>query len=103
MTTQCMNFTPELQQEIEQWADSFGLSTEEFVAQVMLEKVAALQQQYPLEDTPIPSSTSRLKRERGVLVIDTSDAGDANNFDINALIAEMREERIQDQIGKMGL
>jgi hypothetical protein len=39
---------------------------------------------------------SRLQRKQGVLVIDT---GEASDFDINAFIGEMREERIQDQIG----
>lgn len=40
---------------------------------------------------------SRLQRKQGVLVIDT---GGASEFDINAFIGEMREERIQDQIGQ---
>jgi hypothetical protein len=41
---------------------------------------------------------SRLQRKQGVLVIDT---GEDSEFDINALIGEMREERIQDQIGQV--
>jgi tRNA U34 2-thiouridine synthase MnmA/TrmU len=40
---------------------------------------------------------SRLQRKQGVLVIDT---GRDSEFDINAFIGEMREERIQDQIGQ---
>jgi hypothetical protein len=41
---------------------------------------------------------SRLQRKQGVLVIDT---GEASDFDINAFIGEMREERIQDQMGQV--
>jgi hypothetical protein len=41
---------------------------------------------------------SRLQRKQGVLVIDT---GEDSEFDINGLIGEMREERIQDQIGQV--
>jgi uncharacterized protein YcgI (DUF1989 family) len=40
---------------------------------------------------------SRLQRKQGMLVIDT---GGDSEFDINAFIGEMREERIQDQIGQ---
>jgi tRNA U34 2-thiouridine synthase MnmA/TrmU len=40
---------------------------------------------------------SRLQRKQGMLVIDT---GEDSDFDINAFIGEMREERIQDQIGQ---
>jgi hypothetical protein len=39
----------------------------------------------------------RLQRRQGVLVVDT---GAAIEFDINGFIGEMREERIQDQIGQ---
>ncbi|WP_158516582.1 hypothetical protein [Scytonema hofmannii] len=46
------------------------------------------------------SDRPRLYRKHGVLVIET---GQLNEFDINAFISEMREERIQEQIGKMGL
>jgi hypothetical protein len=50
---------------------------------------------------PIAETTtgdhSRLQRKQGVLVIDT---GGDSEFDINAFIGEMREERIQDQIGQ---
>jgi hypothetical protein len=47
-------------------------------------------------NTRIPAH-SRLQRKQGVLVIDT---GAVSEFDINAFIGEMREERIQDQIGQ---
>jgi hypothetical protein len=40
---------------------------------------------------------SRLQRKQGMLVIDM---GGDSEFDINAFIGEMREERIQDQIGQ---
>jgi hypothetical protein len=42
-------------------------------------------------------ANSRLERKQGVLVIDT---GGDSEFDINVFIGEMREERIQDQIGQ---
>jgi predicted sulfurtransferase len=38
---------------------------------------------------------SRLQQKQGVLVIDTREDSE---FDINAFIGEMREERIQEQI-----
>ncbi|WP_166481997.1 hypothetical protein [Scytonema sp. UIC 10036] len=40
-----MNFTSELQQEVEQWAKSLGLSTEQFVVQAVSEKLSKLKQQ----------------------------------------------------------
>jgi hypothetical protein len=43
----------------------------------------------------LTSVHSRLQRKQGVVVIDT---GEDSEFDINAFIGEMREERIQDQI-----
>jgi hypothetical protein len=40
---------------------------------------------------------SRLQWKQGVVVIDTEEDSE---FDINVFIGEMREERIQDQIGQ---
>ncbi len=103
-----MNFTSELKQEVEQWAKSLGLSTEQFVVQAVSEKLSMLKQQQknhaiePIKTNALASSSDRprLYRKHGVLVIET---GQLNEFDINAFISEMREERIQEQIGKMGL
>ncbi|GAA6615645.1 hypothetical protein [Scytonema sp. NUACC26] len=103
-----MDFTSELQQEVEQWAKSLGLSTEQFVVQAVSEKLSMLKQQRknraiePLKTDALTSRSEhpRLYRKHGVLVIET---GQLNEFDINAFISEMREERIQEQIGKMRL
>ncbi len=96
-----MNFPCEFQEEVEQWATSAGLSVEQFVMQVMSERLTLLKQQrntdaiaLPVAE-PLPSDRSRLHRKNGVLVIQTDPL---NGFDINAFVGEMREERIQDQI-----
>jgi hypothetical protein len=59
------------------------------------EQVKAAQ---PIAEAPTGDDHSRLQRKQGVLVIDT---GGDSEFDINAFIGEMREERIQDQIGQV--
>jgi len=41
---------------------------------------------------------SRLRRKQGVLVIET---GALEGFDMNAFIGEIREERIQEQMGQV--
>ncbi|PNW44039.1 UNVERIFIED_CONTAM: hypothetical protein BEN50_13170 [Euhalothece sp. KZN 001] len=46
----------------------------------------------------IESSSQRLFRKQGVLVIKTGDSGES---DINRFINEMREERIQTQMGNI--
>lgn len=101
-----MNFPCEFQEEVEQWATSAGLSAEQFVMQVMSERLTLLKQQknsnaIVLDMTePLPSDRSRLHRKKGVLVIQTDPL---MGFDINAFVTEMREERIQDQITQVGL
>jgi hypothetical protein len=103
-----MNFTSELQQEVEKWAKSLGLSAEQFVVQAVSEKLSMLKQKQkshaiePIKTDALTSGSEhpRLYRKHGVLVIET---GELNEFDINAFISEMREERIQEQIGKIGL
>jgi hypothetical protein len=63
-------------------------------------------QHLPVVEQPIqeeevnPETFTRLHRKQGVLVIETEQMA---GFDINAFIGEMREERIQDQIGQGGL
>lgn len=101
-----MNFPCEFQEEIEQWATAAGLSAEQFVMQIMSERLTLLKQQkisdaIVLDMTePLPSDRSRLHRKKGVLVIQTDPL---TGFDINAFVTEMREERIQDQIMQVGL
>ena len=100
-------FPSELQQELEQWAESLGLSAEQFVVQVVSEKLTVLRQQKSRtvepshsNDLSSQSKRTRMYREHGVLVVET---GQLSEFDMNGVIGEMREERIQEQIGKMGL
>ena len=44
--------------------------------------------------------SDRLREKNGFLVVET---GDVTSLDIGAFIREMREERVQSQIDKMGL
>ncbi|MBD2338795.1 hypothetical protein H6G64_17615 [Calothrix sp. FACHB-156] len=98
-----MNFPPQLQQKIEKWASSQGISTEEFILQAITEKIEFLSQQVAEEHTSQPSETNnllphqsaKLYRKDGILVVDGQLP---ENFDINTFIDELREERIQDQI-----
>ena len=46
-----MNFLPQLQQKIEKWASSHGISTEQFVLQAIAEKIDTLSQQVTEEHT----------------------------------------------------
>jgi hypothetical protein len=103
-----MNFPPELQEEVEQWAKSAGLSVQEFIIQVVSERLTWLRQQKSIDGIEssqsnppsLPSNLSRMYRKQGVLVIET---GRLREFDINAFVGEMREERIQDQIEQVNL
>jgi hypothetical protein len=98
-----MNFPPQLQQEIEKWASSQGISTEQFVLQAIAEKIDTLSQQVTEEHTQqnseianvTPLNQPKIYRKEGILVVE---AKLPENFDINAFIDELREERIQDQI-----
>jgi hypothetical protein len=93
-----MNFPCEFQEEVEQWATSAGLSAEQFVMQVMSERLTVLRQQQNSDTIalnsaePVSSDRSRLYRKQGVLVIQTDPL---SGFDINAFVNEMQEERIQ--------
>ncbi|MDZ8070727.1 MAG: hypothetical protein RMY64_34815 [Nostoc sp. DedQUE08] len=98
-----MNFPPQLQQKIEKWANSQGISTEQFVLQAIAEKIDTLSQQITEEHTQqnsemadiLPLNQSNIYRKEGILVVE---AELPENFDVNAFIDELREERIQDQI-----
>jgi hypothetical protein len=98
-----MNFPPQLQQDIEKWANIQGISTEQFVWQAIAEKIAALSQKMPEkhpEPNPeltsiLPSDQAKIYRKEGILVLD---AEFPKNFYFNTFIDELREERIQDQM-----
>ncbi|MBN3921664.1 MAG: hypothetical protein HWQ37_00405 [Nostoc sp. NMS4] len=98
-----MNFPPQLQQKIEKWATSQGISTEQFILQAIAEKIDTLSQQVTEEHTQqnseianvTPLNQPNIYRKEGILVVD---AELPENFDVNAFIDELREERIQDQI-----
>lgn len=91
-----MNFPSQLQQNIEKWASSQGISPEQFVLQAVTEKVDALSQK-PTEATNVASPNQpRVYRKEGILVVD---AEMPENLDFNTFIDELREERIQEQMG----
>lgn len=73
-------------------------SPDEIVRQ-LLAVLKTLERQQSLDESQ-PAQPNRTYRKQGVLVIDT---GELSGFNINTFISELREERIQDQIGKMGL
>ncbi|MBD2386649.1 hypothetical protein [Cylindrospermum sp. FACHB-282] len=91
-----MNFPSPLQQKIEKWASSQGISPEEFVLQPVTEKVAALSQQRTEVTNVVSPNQPRVYRKEGILVVDTQLA---ENFDFNTFIDELTKERIQEQIG----
>ncbi|WP_335032678.1 hypothetical protein [Nostoc sp.] len=98
-----MNFPPQLQQKIEKWANSQGISTEQFVLQAIADKIDTLSQQATEQHTQqnseitniLPLNQPNIYRKEGILVVE---AELPENFDVNAFIDELREERIQDQI-----
>ncbi|MBD2211734.1 hypothetical protein H6G27_17940 [Nostoc linckia FACHB-104] len=73
-----MNFPPQLQQKIEKWASSQGISTEEFILQAITEKIELLSQQVAEEHTSqtpetnnlLPHQPTKLYRKDGILVVD---------------------------------
>jgi hypothetical protein len=94
-----MHLPPQIQQDLEQWVTAHGLSAEAFILQAITEKLTALKQQSSGPPTPpaatAPSLSPRLRRQDGILVIDVEPL---TAFDTNAFIAELREERIQEQM-----
>lgn len=97
-----MNLPPLLQQEIEKWANRQGISSEEFIITAVTDKVAALTHQaeesFDVQNFEVVSANSqqpRVYRKEGILVLD---ADLPENFDINAFIDELREERIREQM-----
>lgn len=98
-----MNLPPKIQQQVEQWASSQGFSTEQFIAQAVAEKIAALSQggakehpeQYDSQSTNALSQQAKVYRKEGILVVDAELQPD---FDINIFIDKLRSERIFDQM-----
>lgn len=97
-----MNLPPLLQQEIEKWANRQGISSTEFIIMAVADKVATLTHQEEssdVQDSEVVSAKSsqqpRVYRKEGILVVD---ADLPENFDINAFIDELREERIRKQM-----
>lgn len=86
-----MNFSPALQQEIEQIATLQGISPEQFILQTLIEKINALKQQTPTPSSAKSLSTSpesHLRDQDGILVFDTESL---DPIDFNQLIEQSRE------------
>ncbi|HAA28302.1 MAG TPA: hypothetical protein DCE56_12225 [Cyanobacteria bacterium UBA8553] len=97
-----MNLPPQLEQEVEKWANQQGISFEQFILRAVTEKITALNQQNPETTTQISQAAHLSKfpqpksyRKEGILVIETEPI---NNLDFNSFIVELREERIQEQM-----
>ncbi|MBW4618207.1 MAG: hypothetical protein KME17_02320 [Cyanosarcina radialis HA8281-LM2] len=88
-----MQLSPELQEAIAQIAKRQGISPEEFIVQTLTEKIGSLR--WPVST----SSTSQtgLKEKEGILVFETESL---DRIDFNALIAQSREERVWEQMGR---
>lgn len=61
---------------------------------------SAVKQTQPLSDSalgsaPVEEPFNRLRREQGILVIET---GNSSGFDVNAFIKNVREEQIQHHV-----
>ncbi|RCJ25404.1 hypothetical protein A6S26_16625 [Nostoc sp. ATCC 43529] len=71
-----MNFSPQLQQKIEKWANNRGISTEEFVLQAVTEKINVLSQaeehteQNSQPTNVVSSNEAKVYRKEGILVVD---------------------------------
>ncbi|MBD2770880.1 hypothetical protein [Iningainema tapete] len=85
-----MNLPPQLQKEVEKWANRQGVSSKQFILQSVAEKVSILNQQ--IEE--LSPEQPKVYYEGSVLVVDAEPIGD---IDINAFIHELREERIRAQ------
>lgn len=87
-----MDFSPALEREIREIASLQGMSPEEFISQVLAEKISSLKQQFQKSSE---SSGSHLREKDGILVFDT-DSLDHIDFDL--LIQQSREDGNQEQI-----
>jgi hypothetical protein len=87
-----MNLSPSLQQAIEEIALSQGISTEQFIVQTLIEKISSIQQP-ALTDSKLQTG---LVEKDGIWVFNT----EAIDFaDLNALIAQSRDDRDLEQMG----
>jgi hypothetical protein len=84
-----MNLPAYLQQEVEKWASSQGISVQEFIVQTIAQKVNQLNQQIGEPSSEEPPTYY----EKKVLVVD---APLPKDFDIVGFIDEIREEQIQE-------
>ena len=91
-----MELSIDLQQAINQWTQTQGISAEEFIEQAIVEKLNSIEQSMPpakieatIENSP------RLRRKNGILILETTSDP---NLDINDWINNLREERIQEQM-----
>jgi len=92
-----MAMTPkeELIQAIEQSPDELVRALLELLR--VMQQQQSLEMTMPLQEETEPKAASRLHRKQGILVIETDNLGE---FDINTFISDVREERIQNQIGQ---
>ena len=98
-----MNLPSQLQQDVEKWASSQGISIEQFILQAVADKINVLSQQViqsqaeqDFEATAkVLSKQPKVYRKQGILVVD---AELPENFDINTFIDDLREERIWEQM-----
>jgi hypothetical protein len=93
-----LNQLPEsLQAEVLHYAEFLADRHHKSITPAASNQAGAPKPQAPNE-LSAAANGSRLHRKQGVLVVET---GQASEFDINALVGEMREERIQDQTGQV--
>lgn len=97
-----MNLPHQIQQDLEKWVKVQGISVEEFILEAVVEKLTRLNQQggaSPIQSNPeaveVTSTSPRLRRKDGILVIDVEPI---TAFDTNTFIDQLREERIQEQM-----
>ena len=99
-----MKLSTDLQREVEQWALTLGVSPEQFMNQAVSERLLSLRREHSksveLRENNKSTFLPRLYRKGGILVVETEQLSE---FDINAYISQMREERIQEEIGKINI
>ncbi|NJN87787.1 MAG: hypothetical protein HC881_17660 [Leptolyngbyaceae cyanobacterium SL_7_1] len=86
-----MNFSPDLQQAIEQIASDQGMSSEEFIVKTLIEKINSLKQATSHSSLP----QTGLEEKDGILVFNTESL---DHVDFNGLIAQSREESDWEQL-----
>ncbi|BAU40284.1 hypothetical protein [Leptolyngbya sp. O-77] len=93
-----MAMTPkeELIEAIEQSPDELVRALLELL-RVMQRQQSPVEMTMPLQEETEPKAASRLHRKQGILVIETDKL---DELDINTFISDVREERIQNQIGQ---